>query len=230
VLRIFIYLGNIGVPGTALLLNLIRPRGLEGWIFTIFLFGHAFERVWETFFTSRERRRYEYHGDWSLLLVTSAYLVLCFFIIFEFFLLRRAINLWIVALGLTLYLVAYRLRCWGMASLGKQWAIHAAGAKKIRHVRLIRLGPYKFIRHPVYLGIMLEAISLALLPSCYFSSLFAIFGCVPFVILRAFTEERYAKRRFGSVYLQYKKEIPMFIPLTSQFGSAFTSLLFSARK
>ncbi len=220
-LRFFIILGNLGVPGLALLLGIIRPKGWLSWFFVLFVLIHSVARVWETFYTSKEKRRLEFHGDWPLVAVTSAYIILCFVIILEFFFMSRSPRFLNFLVGCILYGLAFRLRWWGMASLGKQWAIHAIGPKKIRKIRLIQLGPYKFIRHPIYLGIAIETISISIMPSCYLSLIFSITVCIPLIILRALLEERSSARRFGQLHQRYTEKIPMFLPVTKKTFLSF---------
>lgn len=165
------------------------------------------ERAWETFKTSKETRREELHGDWTLAAVTGAYLVLFFLLIAEFYFTVESVNVYFTITGFLLLGLSFRLRFWGMAALGKQWAVHAMGAKKIRKVRIIKLGPYRYIRHPIYLGIMIECIAFVIIANAFYSLFFALFVCVPLVIIRALLEEKASLRRFGERYDDYKKRL-----------------------
>jgi len=219
-LKTFILLGKIGVPLTATVLFCLSDRGLTSiFIFSFWLF-HAFERVWETFYTSHERKPFQFHGDWTLAVVTLAYLVLSFVILFEFYLLGKNFSVWISGLGLMLYAIAFRLRWWGMKSLGQQWAIHAVGAQKIKKVRVIRLGAFKYIRHPIYLGIMVEVVSLALIANATYALLFACLINIPLQVIRLREEEKSSVRRFGESYQTYQQEVDMLMPF-KHFRSLF---------
>jgi len=211
-IKIFIILGNLGVPLSAVLLFFLTPRSLPSVFFLLFMLFHAFERVWETFFTTQERKVFEFHGDWTLGAVTMAYLFLCFLSIFEFFLVPRNYNFLAGFLGVLLYIAAFRLRWWGMKSLGKQWAIHAVGAQKIKKVRLIHLGAFRYTRHPIYLGIILEVISIPLIANAYFALLVACCINIPLQIIRLIEEEKSSVRRFGDDYRKYQREVDMLIP------------------
>jgi methyltransferase len=211
-LKTFILLGNVGVPAATILLFLVSPKRSEQIFFLVFMLFHAFERVWETFYTSRERKAFEFHGDWTLGAVTAAYLFLCFLVIFEFFLMPRSFQWGIAFIGLGLYGAAFRLRWWGMKSLGKQWAIHAVGARKIKKVRLIKLGAYKYMRHPIYLGIILEVLSLPLIANAYLALALACLVNIPLQIIRLWEEEKSSLRRLGEPYRTYQKEVDMLIP------------------
>ncbi|SRR6185369_10272659 len=56
------------------------------------------------------------------------------------------------------YLLVQILRIWTLASLGRYWT---ARVIVVPHAPLVRKGPYRFIRHPNYLVVVLE---IALLP------------------------------------------------------------------
>lgn len=208
----FILTGFFVVPASAALLFLLSFRNLRQVFFLAFILVHSFERVWETFYTTRERRAHELHGDWTLAIVTIAYILLCLLSIFEFFLFRSFIDDRIVVAGLFLYGLGFLFRRWGMQSLGKQWAIHAVGARKIKKVRLIKIGAYKYVRHPIYLGVMLEVLSIPLVANALFSLAFACFVNVPLQFVRLIIEEKNSGRRFGEKYEQYKKEVSMLVP------------------
>lgn len=212
-IRFFQLVGNLAIPAYTFVMFLLHSRTITGLVFFIIISACIVERAWETFKTSLERKREELHGDWTLAAVTAAYLVGYFLSITEFYLLRHAsLHLsWTVA-GVVLLAGSFRLRFWGMAALGKQWAIHAVGAQKIRRVRLIKIGPYRYIRHPVYLGIMTEFLAYPLIANAVGALLFAVFVGIPLVVTRALYEEKTSLRRFGDRYIAYRREVGMFLP------------------
>lgn len=212
IIDLFIVLGNVGVPGSAIVLSCIYSNRPYRWIFTCFIILHSLERVWETFFTTRERRVRQFHGDWTLALVTSSYILLCFIFIFEYFIFEKHASFEITFIGVLLYFISFRIRWWGMKSLGSQWSIHAVGAVKLKRYRLLHIGAYRYIRHPVYLAIMVEECSLPLIPNSFGALGFALIVCIPLVIVRAIYEERSSLRKFGNKYLDYKKQVGMFFP------------------
>jgi len=190
----------------------VNPQRNGGHAFSFFILIVAIERLWETFYSSQERRRHRIHGDWTLPLVSIFYLALGFIKINEFFLINRKINISLVILSTMLYCYAFALRWLARKSLGKQWTVHAAGAQKIKRIRLLKTGPYKYIRHPIYAGVILELISFSLIFNTYYAFLFCLSFNVPLQIFRSYIEEKASARRFGRAYLEYKKEIPAFIP------------------
>ena len=116
-----------------------------------------------------------------------------------------------MTIGILGYLVALSLRVWGVKSLGDQWSIHIIGNAKLPIAqRLITSGVYKYMRHPVYLGIILEQIAIPLIPNLYYTFFIALAFTVPFQLLKIRIEETEMTKRFGSNYVAYKKSVPAF--------------------
>lgn len=203
------------IPSLVIFLNILYPYRVGRVIFTIFVFFIMIERLWETFFSTEERRPYKLYGDWTLVATSISYLIMSIAMLLEFFIIQRKSNFAIMGIGIIIFVFAGFLRFWGIRTLGSQWAVHAVGASKIKktEITLIKQGPYKYIRHPIYAGIILEVMSLPLIPNCYYTFLFALLINVPMQILRAYYEEQTSMRKFGKEYLDYKKEVPAFLPL-----------------
>jgi len=95
-----------------------------------------------------------------------------------------------------------------------------AHAKIKAQDRLITYGIYGYARHPHYLSVMLICIGFSFLSLCLFNPPFpsSILPFVPsiFILLYfyflAIKEEKNLIERFGKEYLEYKKNVPMFIP------------------
>lgn len=63
------------------------------------------------------------------------------------------------ALGLALFVAGEALRCWCILALGSWWN---ARARVDPGLRVVSHGPYRWIRHPNYLGVLLELVGLPL--------------------------------------------------------------------
>lgn len=213
-IKIFILIVVSLVPISLVYFNLTRPDvQSRGW-FTVFVIFVMIERMWETFYTSKEKEVRKYHGDWTLMLTSVTYFFTGLVVIFDFFYSNRVINFFVTSIGLLIFIIAGILRFWSVKTLGDQWAIHAVGESKIisRHT-LVRRGPYRYIRHPIYLGIMLELIGIALAANTYYALIPIFFINIPLYIQRALYEEKTSsKERFKEEYLVYKKEVPFMIP------------------
>jgi protein-S-isoprenylcysteine O-methyltransferase Ste14 len=72
---------------------------------------------------------------------------------------------------------------------------------------LVTTGPYRFTRNPIYIGMFLGLIGLAVA----FDSLWVIVLLVPFYLVIRYgvvaREEAYLERKFGDVYLAYKARV-----------------------
>ncbi|MEI7901650.1 MAG: isoprenylcysteine carboxylmethyltransferase family protein, partial [bacterium] len=73
-------------------------------------------------------------------------------------------------------------------------------------------GPYRIMRHPLYLGACLEIVGLPVFLGAWGSLLFGTLVFIPLEITRAYYEERFLSELFGSAYRQYKDEVWAFFP------------------
>ncbi len=88
--------------------------------------------------------------------------------------------------ALTLFLVATSLRWWTIRTLGEQWTVRVVSGTSLR-VRTE--GPFQFVRHPNYLGVVLEIFAIPLIHGAYVSAM--LFGALNLwvVLLRIRLEE-----------------------------------------
>ena len=84
------------------------------------------------------------------------------------------------------------------------------GATLYQNHKLIQSGPYRYVRHPMYLAVILTAIGALLIFCTWAMVLFSVmsFG----VILRARQEEWLLAEEFGEVWKAYKREVNGWIP------------------
>ncbi len=221
-IQVLALLGSVGVPFFAVLFFIFSKKETFQWFFLFFIIVHSLERVWETFYTSKERRPFELHGDWTLIATTGAYIFLCLISAIECFLFRANYLLVLGLIGAMLYLASFRLRWWGMTALGSQWAVHAIGAQKVSKVRVIKIGPYKYIRHPIYLAIFLEVLSIPLIANSFIGLLFAAFFYIPLQYKRLLEEEKNNIRKMGEPYLTYMQETGSLFPCKWNFIKAIS--------
>ena len=77
---------------------------------------------------------------------------------------------------------------------------------------LVVTGPYRFIRNPMYLSLILLYVALAL----YFRVVWAIVLLLPAQVMVRYHvvagEEKYLERKFGPAYLDYKGRVPRWLP------------------
>lgn len=102
-------------------------------------------------------------------------------------LLQRPIPLPLFVLALGLWLAGQALRLASIHALGKAW--NARGSVSTAQT-IVRTGPYRFVRHPNYLGVLLEGIALPLAGACWYSLIFVNLFLIPVTLRRMRAEER----------------------------------------
>jgi protein-S-isoprenylcysteine O-methyltransferase Ste14 len=109
--------------------------------------------------------------------------------------------LWIAWLGSAITLVGVLFAIWARWNLGKNWS--AAVTIKQGHQN-IRTGPYKYIRHPIYTGMLIGVIGTALAIGEYRGLL--AFAIILFGFFRkARKEEAFLAANFGEPFQEHKQ-------------------------
>ena len=117
----------------------------------------------------------------------------------------------LLILGSLLYFPAIGLYLWGLATLGKEFGVSTvSGADVYADHRLVRRGPYRYIRHPMYLAVMLTAAGALMIFRTWAMVIFAPMS--PVVILRANQEEALLEEEFAEAWRDYASEVPKWIP------------------
>jgi protein-S-isoprenylcysteine O-methyltransferase Ste14 len=110
--------------------------------------------------------------------------------------------------GLALTLAGIPLAIWARLALGANWS--GVPARKQGHT-LIRRGPYCFVRHPIYTGILTASAGAALLGGSLHNLLAPLFIFLAFW-LNIETEEKLMVSTFGAEYVDYKKRVKTLVP------------------
>jgi len=104
---------------------------------------------------------------------------------------------------------ALLLTWWARIHLGRLWS--SAITRKEAH-RLVDTGPYGFVRHPIYTGL----ITAVLVTGATEATLTALLGAVIIALslwLKARAEERFLAAELGfHAYDSYRRRVPMLIP------------------
>ena len=95
------------------------------------------------------------------------------------------------------------------AALGPAWSFVPMADQA---TGLVTTGPYRLVRHPIYLGLALVAMGEALAFSSWPAFLIVLWAIVPSFAWRARAEERLLHRTFGESYALYQKHTKMIIP------------------
>lgn len=111
-------------------------------------------------------------------------------------------------LGLALTVAGIAFAIWARLWIGKNWSSNVT--IKEQH-ELIQTGPYRFVRHPIYSGLLLAFLGTALL----YGEVRGFIG-FPLVVLgwglKLRTEESFMVQQFGNVYLDYKQRVKALVP------------------
>lgn len=111
-------------------------------------------------------------------------------------------------IGLALTVAGLAFAMWARRHLGKNWS--AVVTIRTDH-ELIRTGPYRFIRHPIYTGILLAMIGTALLVGEVRALLAVAIMALSF-FFKARKEEVWLAREFGDKFEAHTKHTGMFLP------------------
>ena len=82
--------------------------------------------------------------------------------------------------------------------------------------RLVLLGPYRYVRNPMYVGLFLVLIGEAMLYASLFVLLYSLFLVAAAHIFVDFYEEPTLRRKFGESYKQYLRSVPRWLPRMPQ--------------
>lgn len=107
-------------------------------------------------------------------------------------------------LGAVVFVLALALVAWAIVTITR------AGSNvptNLPTTTIVESGPYRFTRNPIYLGMLLGLIGLAIA----FDNLWLLLMLVPFALVIRYgvvaREEAYLERRFGDVYRDYRSRV-----------------------
>jgi protein-S-isoprenylcysteine O-methyltransferase Ste14 len=112
--------------------------------------------------------------------------------------------------GMVFYLIGYLLMAWALVRLGGNYQV---GGNPPRSAdEMVIVGPYRFVRHPMYIAALCISLGLAcLVQSLAFLSVFCIY--VVLIILLVPAEEDGLRRAYGAQYTAYQQRVKRIIPL-----------------
>jgi protein-S-isoprenylcysteine O-methyltransferase Ste14 len=116
--------------------------------------------------------------------------------------------LWPVQLGLALTFAGLALAIWARMMLAGNWS---SDVTLKRDHELIVAGPYAFVRHPIYTGILLALLGTALAVGEWRALLGVILAGVAYW-LKLKIEDAVMRRQFGDTYARYAKRVPALVP------------------
>ena len=119
---------------------------------------------------------------------------------------------WLRWAGVAVAILCIPFLVWVQHTLGKQWSTHL----RLREDhRLVTNGPYKWIRHPMYVVLFLFLLSVGLATT---STLIAVLNMLLIAVFyrRITKEEKMMTERFGNEYRMYMKNTGRFLPIVKR--------------
>jgi protein-S-isoprenylcysteine O-methyltransferase Ste14 len=113
------------------------------------------------------------------------------------------------ALGLAILAAGAALRRSAARALGRQFTVRISIFE--RH-QLVSTGPYRWLRHPNYVGLMLIALGTATMVRSPLAALVAVGLWLPITLLQIRGEERVLRRHLDSAYDDYARRSWRLLP------------------
>ena len=97
---------------------------------------------------------------------------------------------------------------WARIHLGRNWS----GTVTVKQDHeLVRDGPYRHVRHPIYTGLLLAFIGCAIARDEWRGVLGVVIICAGF-LRKLRLEERWMTEQFGTAYRRYMADVPALVP------------------
>jgi protein-S-isoprenylcysteine O-methyltransferase Ste14 len=110
-------------------------------------------------------------------------------------------------IGLTLWIAGLALAVWARLYIGRNWGMPMS---RREDPDLVTTGPYLFIRHPIYTGLIVALIGTALTISLFGLIVAAVVAV--FFAFSATREEKFLAGQFPDAFPAYKAGTKMLIP------------------
>jgi protein-S-isoprenylcysteine O-methyltransferase Ste14 len=111
------------------------------------------------------------------------------------------------AVGVIVFLGGLGLAVWARVHLGRNWGMPMT---EKADPELVTSGPYRWIRNPIYTGILLALLGTALAVNLYYLLALALAGV--YFVYSATVEERRLAATFPETYPAYRAHTKMLIP------------------
>ena len=121
---------------------------------------------------------------------------------------RLALPVSVRWVGVVVIVAAVALLCWMFVSLGRNLTDTVVTR---REATLVQHGPYRYIRNPMYSGLMLLGVGIGLAMENV-SIPATMLGVFVLQAIRTRTEEKYLIERFGDSYRDYMRRVGRFLP------------------
>jgi protein-S-isoprenylcysteine O-methyltransferase Ste14 len=110
-------------------------------------------------------------------------------------------------IGVILFVSGVGIAVWARIYLGRNWGMPMA---EKHEPELVTSGPYRFVRHPIYSGLLLAISGTALATNIYWLIALGVMGA--YFVYGATVEERLLTTAFPAAYPAYRAKTKMLIP------------------
>ena len=118
---------------------------------------------------------------------------------------------WMLVFGAFLYFPGMVVAIWARLTLGRNYFVSTGfGAQLFDGHQLVTNGPFAFVRHPMYAGLILAMVGALFMYFTWTTLIFAVLS--PLTSVRARNEEHALSEEFGEQWRDYCKRVPAFIP------------------
>jgi len=119
-------------------------------------------------------------------------------------------------IGLALLVAGLAFACWARVHLGRNWS----GSVTVKEGHeLIRSGPYAYVRHPIYTGLITAVLGTAIVSGTVRAALGLVIIALS-LLGKLRTEEGFMRETFPGEYQRYSADVPALIPFTKPRQSA----------
>jgi protein-S-isoprenylcysteine O-methyltransferase Ste14 len=119
-------------------------------------------------------------------------------------------------IGLTLLIAGLAFAVWARVHLGRNWS----GAVTVKEGHeLIRSGPYAYVRHPIYTGLITAVLGTAIVSGTVRAAVGLVIITVS-LLRKLRTEEAFMRETFAGEYERYSADVPGLVPFTKPRQSA----------
>lgn len=114
---------------------------------------------------------------------------------------------WREGVGLAVFFAGLALAIWARLYIGRNWG---SPMSQKAEPELVTTGPYRWIRHPIYSGLILAMVSTAVAVNWYWLVVAGLLG--GYFVYSAFMEERYLASQLPDAYPAYQRSTKMLVP------------------
>lgn len=158
-------------------------------LYEAFLVVNAIEMIWESRISARNSAALAARGAKEIAPRILAIMIFLYILMYvgsflEYTLMNRQIPGWWFGLFLFLFAAAKLLKSWAVRSLGVFWTMKVL---VVPGAAAVQTGPYRFIRHPNYIAVLLEIAATTLLGKAFLTAavVLALFSAVLYFRIRS---------------------------------------------